>query len=348
MPTQVLRSVEFRWRFVFVCSLLISALLLLSFTTLIIFGTQQASAAQSIPYKLNFQGRLTDNAGNIRPDGLYNMQFKIYDASTAGTLLWSETRETTARVQVTNGLFSTQLGDVTSLPPSIFNNPSPRHFEITLATPATATCSTAACATWESPMTPRQTLASAAYAMNADTIDGIDGANIAQLNQNNTFTGTNLVKTTSTTAVRIQNSGGTDLFVADTSAMKVTVANLKVDGQLEIAKVKTTGPAPTVLRGTAVCGTPTPTIAGNDTAGTVSMTNGTCGALGGNSGTGMMFNVTFNSAYGTTPRILVSPTTDASGALSWYVNSSTTGFSIGTASAYNSGAVVSFNYWVVE
>ena len=138
-----------------------------------------ASAAQSIPYRVNFQGRLTNSSGNIVADGLYNIQFKLYDAASAGTLLWSETRETTNRVQVTNGLFSVQLGSVTALSPTLFNNATARYFEITMATPATATCSTASCAVWESPMTPRQALAASTYAMNSDTLDGLDSSDFA-------------------------------------------------------------------------------------------------------------------------------------------------------------------------
>lgn len=135
-----------------------------------------AFAAQTVPYKMNFQGRLTDSSGNVVANGLYNLQLKLYDASTGGTLLWSETRETTNRVQVTNGLFSVQLGDVTALSPTLFNNATARYFEITMATPATATCSTASCATWESPMSPRSPLGSAAYSMNSDLLDGQDGS----------------------------------------------------------------------------------------------------------------------------------------------------------------------------
>lgn len=56
---------------------------------------------------MNFQGRLTDSTGAIMPDGLYNMQFRLYTVASGGTATWSETRQTTSRVQVTNGLFST-------------------------------------------------------------------------------------------------------------------------------------------------------------------------------------------------------------------------------------------------
>ncbi|MFZ1600635.1 MAG: hypothetical protein WBB71_03620, partial [Candidatus Saccharimonas aalborgensis] len=41
-------------------------------------------ALTTIPYKLNFQGRLTDASGNPMAAGTYNMKFRIYDASSGG------------------------------------------------------------------------------------------------------------------------------------------------------------------------------------------------------------------------------------------------------------------------
>lgn len=55
---------------------------------------------------------LLDGNGNIKPDGLYNMKIRIYSALTVGTLLATETRDGSFRVQVTNGLFSIQIGDI--------------------------------------------------------------------------------------------------------------------------------------------------------------------------------------------------------------------------------------------
>jgi hypothetical protein len=48
-------------------------------------------------------------------------------------------------------------------------------------------------------------------------------SNVAYLNQANTFTNSNLVKTTSATAFQIQNAGAQNLFVADTSNQRVTI-----------------------------------------------------------------------------------------------------------------------------
>lgn len=41
---------------------------------------------------LNFQARLLNSAGNVVPDGYYNVEFKLYDVSSGGTALWTDTR----------------------------------------------------------------------------------------------------------------------------------------------------------------------------------------------------------------------------------------------------------------
>jgi parallel beta-helix repeat protein len=144
----------------------------------VILSSSIAQAVTTVPTKMNFQGRLANSAGNILADGTYNMKFRIYNASSGGTLQWSEDRlvSATQGVTVTNGQFSVQLGSVTSLPASIFTSNS-LYFEVELPTPATATSSSPS---WtEGPMTPRNQLATSAYAYNAETLDGLDSADFA-------------------------------------------------------------------------------------------------------------------------------------------------------------------------
>ncbi|RYF28293.1 MAG: hypothetical protein EOO17_05095 [Chloroflexi bacterium] len=151
----------------------------------------KAGAVQTVPYKINFQGRLTDATGNIKPDGLYNMKIRLYTAASGGTSLGEEVRDGGFRVQVKNGLFSIQIGDNSLLAPSAFTT-YPLFIEIELPTPATATCTTVGCGTWtEGPMSPRSGLGSTATTFNSDTIDGIDGESMARKDANNTFSTNN-------------------------------------------------------------------------------------------------------------------------------------------------------------
>ena len=183
-----------------------------------------ASALTTVPTKTNFQGRLTNSAGNIMPDGLYNMKFRLFTVSSGGTDVWNETRETTNRVQVTNGLFSVRLGDVTPIPASLFASGN-LYFEVELPTPGTATCSTAACASFtEGPMTPRNQMATSAYAYNSETLDGLDSVSFARTDANNLLLGTNTINVASANAFDVQNGSSVSVFKVDTSASVVTIA----------------------------------------------------------------------------------------------------------------------------
>lgn len=61
----------------------------------------------SIPHMINYQGMLTDNSGNPLT-GNFDITFRIYNASSDGTLRWEETHYA---VTVTNGLFNVILGN---------------------------------------------------------------------------------------------------------------------------------------------------------------------------------------------------------------------------------------------
>ncbi len=158
-----------------------------------LLAPQTAIAAQTVPYKVNFQGRLTDSSGNILTDGFYNIKFRLFDAPTAGTNKFEEDRIMTGvdnRIQVTNGLFNIQFGDLTALSPVLFSGAFPLYLEVELPTPATATCATNGCAVFtEGAMTPRQPMASSPYAFNADTVDGFDAAALVQLSPAGAQTG---------------------------------------------------------------------------------------------------------------------------------------------------------------
>ena len=66
-------------------------------------------AGAAIPEKVNYQGRLVDSGTGLPLPGSHSAVFKIYDDSTDGTLLWSETTSVTAD---SNGVFAALLGSV--------------------------------------------------------------------------------------------------------------------------------------------------------------------------------------------------------------------------------------------
>ena len=69
------------------------------------------AAIADIPRTLNYQGILTDNSGTVVADGDYDLTFTLYDASSGGNAVWTETHTLT----VIDGLFSAALGAQTAL-----------------------------------------------------------------------------------------------------------------------------------------------------------------------------------------------------------------------------------------
>lgn len=99
-----------------------------------------------IPHAINYQGRLTDSSGGPLT-GAYDVTFRIYDAQTAGNLLWQETH---ASVVVDKGLFSVVLGSVSDLNIAF---DKPYYLEIKVG---------------DEVMSPRQQITSAGYALRTE------------------------------------------------------------------------------------------------------------------------------------------------------------------------------------
>ncbi|MGH7724434.1 MAG: hypothetical protein ACREOU_03310 [Candidatus Eiseniibacteriota bacterium] len=66
----------------------------------------------AVPQTMSYQGVLTDNSGNLVPDGAYDLTFRIFDVSVAGAALYAETHPA---VLVTKGGFSVVIGEITPI-----------------------------------------------------------------------------------------------------------------------------------------------------------------------------------------------------------------------------------------
>ncbi|TAK66879.1 MAG: hypothetical protein EPO24_01050 [Bacteroidetes bacterium] len=69
------------------------------------------SSAQNLTTSV--QGVLRDGLGHSVEDGAYSLVFKLYTVDNGGTSVWTEAQD---NVIVTHGVFSVELGSVTSLP----------------------------------------------------------------------------------------------------------------------------------------------------------------------------------------------------------------------------------------
>ena len=111
-----------------------------------------AAAAQTLPTRVHFQGRLTDAANNPLT-GAQAFDFEIYDDAAAGNLLWSESQPAVA---VTNGVFAVELGAVNPLGSSVFAGATAYLRVIVNGTP----------------LAPRERLLASGYAHNAQLLAG--------------------------------------------------------------------------------------------------------------------------------------------------------------------------------
>lgn len=123
--------------------------------TLLALGLFACSTAFAVPNVLQYQGRLTDSAGNPL-SGSQTIVFKLYSVATGGTASWTETQTVTAA----NGLFNVALGSVTAFPAGLFSG-ADLYLGITVGTDAE--------------MTPRQRITSVAYAQRAGVADNAAG-----------------------------------------------------------------------------------------------------------------------------------------------------------------------------
>ncbi len=167
--------------FIFSCTLLTGVLIAFSlgywYTTI----KDNIFAGEGIRDTLTYQGKIVNSDGVPPPDALYNMRFKIYDQSTSGTLLWTETWDGTnqgqagSKVQVSEGVFTVELnslcgnwvGSCASNGGVTFQTDS-FYIQVELDYDNNGT--------YEEIFSPRKRFTATPYSMNADKLDGNDSA----------------------------------------------------------------------------------------------------------------------------------------------------------------------------
>jgi hypothetical protein len=139
-------------------------------------------AATGINQTINFQGKVVNTYGTNVSDGNYNMIFELYDASAAGSQLWTETWNSgTSQVSLTDGVFRVALGTYSSMASLDFNQDN-LWLKVTFNGEA---------------MSPRIRFTSVPYAFEAKRVAGLtvtnNGGNTLNIAANKTFTVSNTI-----------------------------------------------------------------------------------------------------------------------------------------------------------
>ena len=148
------------------------------------------------------------------------------------------------------------------------------------------------------------------------------------------------------TADLLQAQSSTGAVLASISATgMLTVTSAVITGNVTInGHIVTGGLVPTIAAGTASCTTPTVSITGNDTSGTITIIAGT-----GCAATGNLATVTFNTPFAMTPRIIMTAGNARATDLKLYSGSATTTtFTVDAAAVPTDGTIYTFNYWAVQ
>ncbi|MDH3792946.1 MAG: right-handed parallel beta-helix repeat-containing protein, partial [Rhodospirillales bacterium] len=166
-----------------------------------------------VPQTISYQGSLTDSAGNP-VSGSFDITFSLYDAATAGSLLWTETQTVT----VTNGAFNAVFGTNTGgnpLDPTVFENQT--YLGVAVAP--------------DTEMTPRQALSAAGYGIRAKTVE-VDTLNALSC------TGGEVAKWNGTVW-----ACAADADTADTTLSEAEVEAFVTDGAIDLSAGTTLGGA---------------------------------------------------------------------------------------------------------
>ncbi len=111
-------------------------------------------AHAQVPGKLGYSGRLLKTSG-APETGMVSLKFTVFDSASGGSSLWTETQ---SMVLAGDGTYSTFLGEVTSLPPALFDSGGGKYLELQV--------------NGGTPLVPRQPINSVPYALVSRSVRG--------------------------------------------------------------------------------------------------------------------------------------------------------------------------------
>lgn len=147
-------------------------------------------------------------------------------------------------------------------------------------------------------------------------------------------------------ALNIQKNltvAGGGSFGGPVSIPQLTVQSLQLTNDLTITRhIDAGGPTPSLARGSALGGGGTASVSGTDTAGTISINTGS------GTGAGCFATITFANKFNGTPHVVITPVGSAAGGLNWYINRTSSGFSVCTTNPAPAGQNFAFDFVAID
>ena len=128
---------------------------------IVLLATVSAAQAQNVPALINYQGQLVDGTGTPLPNGNYALTFRVYSADPGGNLLWGP--QVLPSVALVGGRFNVVLGPTDAGGQAVstaFSN-AVTYLEIQVGA--------------NTPISPRQQVLSAPYALQAENSELLAG-----------------------------------------------------------------------------------------------------------------------------------------------------------------------------
>ncbi len=179
-------------------------------------------------------------------------------------------------------------------------------------------------------------------ALNNIAVSGTSQFGQVAINKDLAIAGNSAVQGTQTIAKSLQVNGNAT-FSGPVSAPQITASSLQINGDLVLTHhISAGGATPGRSNGPALGSGGSASISGSDTAGSVSINTGSGPAAC------CLVTINFTTHFNATPHVLVTPIGSSAGGLSYYVNRSTTSFSICVASPAPAGSSFGFDYFILD
>ncbi len=135
---------------------------------------------------------------------------------------------------------------------------------------------------------------------------------------------------------------GSTTFNGGLSVSRITTGSLQLSSNLTLTHhIVAGGATPSRSSGSALGGGGTTSVSGSDTSGSIKINTGS------SPGAGCFITVNFANSYSSTPHVVVTPIGSAAGSLGYYVNRTSSSFSVCTTTAAPSSSSFGFDYIVL-